>query len=406
MAAFRYEALDTGGRATTGVIESDSPRQARDQLRGRGLLPVAVEPLSGAEIRRDVAARARTSGLSRFQLALITRQFATLLGAGLTVEQALAALGEQAHDATERERLAQVRSEVLSGHGLAAAFTAAGFPELYCALVAAGERSGRLEAVMQKLADYVERREQARARILQALIYPAVVALVAAAVVAALLGYVVPQLVAVFESTRQTLPWPTRALIAVSGFIRSSGWFWLTLAVAGIAAYSWMLARSGLRSRMQSALLRLPLVGPLLTLSDTARFASALSILTGSGVPILAALEAAAGTLRLLPLRAAVARAADAVGEGVALSQALQAAGMFPPLLIHLIANGEATGGLEHALDGAARAADAELGGRTAIALSLIEPALIVALGLFVLGIVIAVLLPVVEINQLLGAPR
>ncbi len=405
MAAFRYEAVDPGGNSASGVIESDSARQARATLRGRGLLPVAVEPLSGTEVRRTLAAASRPTGLSRFQLALLTRQFATLLSAGLTVEQGLVALAEQCPTPAERERLAAVRSEVLAGHGLAAAFTMAGFPELYCALVAAGERSGRLEAVMAKLADYLERREDAHARILQALIYPAVVALVAAAVITALLSYVVPQLVSVFETTRQTLPWPTRALIATSSFTRASWWLWLCLLAVAVAGYFWMRRYRGVRERIQGFLLRLPLIGPLLLLGDTARFASSMSILTGSGVPILSALEAATGTLNALPLRRAVAQATVAVGEGVALSQALKAAGRFPPLLVHLIANGEATGGLDRALDAAARAAEAELNGRTGIAMALIEPALIVALGLFVLGIVIAVLLPVVEINQLLG-PR
>jgi type II secretory pathway component PulF len=161
VAAFRFEALDGGGKTASGVIESDSPRQARATLRGRGLLPIAIEPISGPEIRRSWSARARAAGLSRFQLALLTRQFATLLGAGLTVEQALIALTEQCPTPAERERLAAVRSEVLSGHALATAFTAAGFPELYCALIAAGERSGKLDAVMAKLADYLERREDA-----------------------------------------------------------------------------------------------------------------------------------------------------------------------------------------------------------------------------------------------------
>jgi general secretion pathway protein F len=405
VAAYRYEALNADGAPASGVIESDSARQARALLRGRGLLPVAVEPLTGAELKRSFSLERRRAGFSRFQLALLTRQFATLLAAGLTVERALVALGEQAQSLDERSRLAAVRSEVLAGHGLAAAFSQAGFPEIYCALVAAGERSGRLEAVMARLADYLERREDAKARVLQALIYPAVVALVAGAVVAALLGYVVPQLVAVFEATRQSLPWPTRALIAASSFIRASWWLWLALAVAAAGAALWIRQDRGMLERVQRVLLRVPLAGSMLRLGDTARFASALSILTGSGVPILTALEAAAGTLNALPLRRAVESAAVQVGEGVPLSRALKASARFPPLLVHLVASGEATGGLDQALDAAARAADAELGGRTAVAMALIEPALIVVLGLFVLAVVIAVLLPVVEINQLL-APR
>jgi len=406
MTAYRYEALNTEGDVASGVIESDSPRQARATLRGRGLLPTAVEPLTATDLRTSLKARPRSSGLSPFELALLTRQFATLLAAGLTVDGALIALAEQSPTTTERERIAAVRSEVLAGHGLSAAFTQAGFPQLYCALIAAGERSGRLEAVMARLADYLERRQDARARVLQALIYPAVVALVAAAVVAALLGYVVPQLVAVFESTRQSLPWPTRALIAASGFVRSTWWLALILAALGVAGYAWIKRVRSVRERMQSWALRLPLLGPMMLLGDTARFASALSILSGSGVPILSALETAGGTINALPLRRAIATAAGAVGEGVALSQALKQTGRFPPLLVHLVANGEASGGLDKALDAAARAAESELNGRTNLAMALIEPALIVLLGLFVLAVVIAVLLPVVEINQLLGPRR
>ena len=401
MPAFRYEALNAAGKTASGLIESDSERQARAQLRDRGLLPIALEPLPAGESSPTRAVR--RIGLSRFQLALLTRQFATLLGAGLTIEQALVALAEQSPTAAERERMAAVRSQVLAGHGLAAALASSGFPDLYCALAAAGERSGRLEAVMAKLADYLERREDARGRLLSALIYPAVVALVAGAVVAALLGYVVPQLVVVFESARQTLPLPTRVLIGASGFLRSSWWLWLVLGIGFAAAAFWVRRHDAARESVQSLALRLPLIGPLLLLSDTARFASSLSILSGGGVSILAALEAAAGTLRALPLRRAVREACAAVGEGVSLSHALRASGRFPPLLAHLIANGETTGSMEQALDAAARAAESELNGRTQIAMALIEPALIVALGLFVLGIVIAVLLPVIEVNQLLG---
>lgn len=405
MTAFRYEAVKADGDAVSGVIESDSARQARAELRNRGLLPVAVDPLTETDVKRALAVAPRRKSLGRYALALLTRQFATLLAAGLTVEHALGALAEQSATSAERELLAAVRSEVLAGHSLSGAFASCGFAPLYCALVAAGERSGRLETVMAKLADYLERRQDTRARVLQALIYPAVVALVALAVVAALLGYVVPQLIAVFESTRQALPWPTRALIGVSSFVRATWWAWIVFGVVALAAYAWVRRVPVLDARLQALLLRLPLAGNMLLLSDTARFASALSILSASGVPILAALEAAQATIGSAPLRRAIGDAAQAVGEGAPLSAALKATDRFPPLLIHLIANGEATGGLDKALDSAARAAESELNGRTGVAMALIEPALIVGLGLFVLAVVIAVLLPVIEINQLL-APR
>lgn len=404
MPAYRYEALQADGRVAEGVVESDSPRQARAALRERGLLPVQVElVVSGAE-----AAGRRTRvprKLARLPLALLTSQFATLLTAGLAAEQAIGALMEQSAPA-ERERLAAVRADLLAGHSLSASFAAAGFPELYCALVAAGERSGRLDVVMARLAQYLQRRDESRGRALQALVYPAIVALVALAVVAALLGYVVPQLVAVFESARQTLPWPTRALLAASAFVRSTAWLWGLGIVVGVALFAAARRSERWWERVQRGLLRLPVAGRMLLLADTARFASALSILSGAGVPILSALEAASRTVAALPLRRALAGVAAQVGEGASLAAALRATGSFPPLLVHLVANGEATGRLDLALDSAAHAMESELSARSAIALALLEPALIVGLGLFVLAVVLAVLLPVIEINQLLAPAR
>lgn len=403
MTVFRYEAVDAAGKSASGVLESDSARQARTALRDRGLLPVSVEPMAASAPATDIPAFMSRSGPDGFQLTLVTRQFSTLLSAGLTVEYALAALIEQSASVRERETLAVVRSEVLAGRGLAPAFATAGFPGIYCGLVGAGERSGRLAAVMEKLAGYLERRQDTRARLMQALIYPAIVGLVAFAVVVALLVYVVPQLVSVFESSRTALPWPTRVLIGVSSLLRATWWLWLATGVIGAAAMTWIMRKPPLRERVHAVLLRLPLIGHMLGLADTARFSAALAILTGGGVPILAALESSASTVRMAPLRTAIDVAAVAVRDGVSLSKALQATGKFPPLLIHLVANGELTGGIEPALDAAARASEMELNARTGIAMALIEPALIVVMGLAVLAVVLAVLMPVIEINQLLG---
>jgi general secretion pathway protein F len=403
MAVFRYEAIDAAGKAASGVIESDSAQQARGALRNRGLLPVAVESTASIAPAKDARVSVLRQGLGSFQLVLITRQFSTLLSAGLTVEHTLAALIEQSASESERETLASVRSEVLAGRGLAPAFSMAGFPEIYCGLVGAGERSGRLAAVMEKLADYLERRQDTRARLMQALIYPAVVGLIAVAVVVALLVYVVPQLVTVFESARTTLPWPTRALIGVSALVRATWWVFIVLGALVAATISWAMRKPAYRARAHALMLRLPLIGNMLRLADSARFSAALAILTGGGVPILAALESSASTVKMVPLRRAIDVASAAVQEGVSLSKALLATNEFPPLLIHLIANGELTGGIETALDAAARASELELNARTGVAMALIEPALIVIMGLAVLAIVLAVLMPVIEINQLLG---
>lgn len=404
MPAYRYEALQADGKLATGVVEADSPRQARDALRERGLLPVQVEVIAAHGAAADRSVR-RLRRLGRLWLVLMTSQFSTLLSAGLSAEQAIAAVMEQSAP-DERERLAAVRADVLAGHSLAAAFAAAGFPDLYCAIVAAGERSGRLDVVMARLAHYLRRRDEARARAVHALIYPAIVALVALAVVTALLAYVVPQLVAVFELARQSLPWPTRALLALSAFVRSTAGWWLVLIVAAVVMLGVARRRAGLRERGQRILLRLPVVGRMLLLADTSRFASSLAILSGAGVPILSALEAASRTVVALPLRRALSVASAQVGEGAALSSALRATRAFPPLLVHLVANGEATGALDAALDAAAQAVESELAARSSVAVALLEPAMIVGLGLFVLAVVLAVLLPVIEINQLLGPAR
>jgi len=410
MPAYRYEALEADGKIAAGVVESDSPRQARDALRSRGLLPVQVEAIaaqagSDASSARNLPKLPRIPKLGRLALVLMTSQFSTLITAGLTAEQAIAALMEQSGPA-ERERLAAVRSDVLAGHSLASAFSSAGFPELYCALLAAGERSGRLDVVMARLAQYLQRRDESRTRALHALIYPVVVALVALAVVAALLGYVVPQLVAVFESARQVLPWPTRALLAASSFVRSTAWLWLAAVVMGMTAFGIARRSAPVWERVQRFMLRMPIVGRMMRLADTARFASSLAILSGAGVPILSALEAASRTVVALPLRRALVTVSAQVGEGAALSSALRATASFPPLLVHLVANGEATGALDGALDSAANAVESELAARSAVAVALLEPALIVGLGLFVLAVVLAVLLPVIEINQLLAPAR
>ena len=411
MPAFRYEAIDAEGAIAKGVIDADSTRHGRDVLRTRGLLPVLVEPLVASTTEPQAAdgkshsshLLSRRGGLNNFQLALMTRQFATLLNAGLTVEHALAALTEQGDSTREREALAAVRSDVMSGQSLTQALTDAGFPDVYCGLAGAGERSGQLATVMEKLAGYLERRQDTQARLMQALIYPTIVGLVAMAVVAALLIYVVPQLVSVFESARAALPWPTRALIATSGFLRATWWLWLLAAVMVVVMLAWAMRRPVLRERIHAVLLRLPVLGAMLRLADTARFSAALAILSGGGVPILPALQASAFTLRMDPLREAVDAAAVAVREGAPLSKALRVSGAFPPLLTHLIASGELTGSIAPGLDAAARASEMELNARTGMAMALIEPALIVAMGLVVLAVVLAVLMPVIDINQLLG---
>jgi general secretion pathway protein F len=399
MSAFQYRALDNGGREQLGVIEAESARAARVALRERGLAPVEVGPIGQAS-----TSAARRHRLATTELTLLSRQWATLLASGLTVEHSLAALIEQAEQATARQILAGVRSEIVAGYSLSAALERfpLAFPTLYRASVAAGERSGELSRVMLQLADHLEQSDALRRKTLQALIYPSLVACVALAIIVALMVWVVPQVVGVFNQSRQTLPALTRFMIGLSGFIQQWGLLLLIIASSLGLAFAGALRRPAFRLRVDRLLLRLPLIGRHLRTLDATRFASTLSILVGSGVPLLVALDAGGRVVQRLPLRNAIAIAADKVREGVGLSRALAATRSFPPLLLHMIANGEATGQIAPLLDKAARLQQQELETRTATLTSLIEPALLLLMGAVVLLIVLAVMQPIIEINTLM----
>lgn len=398
MTAFHYRALDPDGRTTSGVVEADHPRGARQQLRARGLQPVEVAKLEAGQAAR------RRARLSRGGLVLYTRQLATLLASDLTVEQALAALAEQTDSPRHRELFAEVRSDILAGYSLRAALDrhAADFPDIYRASVAAGERSGSLAAVMNLLGDYLERSAALRQKTLNAMIYPALVAGVGLLVVIGLMTQVVPQVVAVFHQSRQELPTLTRLVMGTSRFLVDWGW----LLLAGFAAAGLGAAFAGRHEAVRHAwhrrLLALPLLGKHLRAVDTERLASTLAILTGSGVPILAALNAGRQVVSLLPLAEAVRRASDGVRDGAPLSRALQASQAFPPILIHMIASGEATGRLGDMLARAAAIQQREVETRTAVVTSLLEPLMLLLMGGLVLVIVLAVMQPIIEINTLL----
>lgn len=399
MAGFSYEALDARGRRQRGVLESDTARQARSILRERGLLPVAVTPI---ETEKSVR-RTRDRHLRIADLSLMTRQLATLFDAGLTVEASLSAAIEQSASPRVRELLAGVRANVLAGESLGASMRAYphAFPEIYSTLVAAGEHSGNLGVVMLRLADYLDERQALQTKVTLAFIYPAIISLVSLAVVIGLLTYVVPQVVMVFQASGQTLPWLTRALIGISEFVRASAWFWLIFAIGIIAMLRRLYRQPRWRVKFDRWLLALPLIGPLQRAVNTARVASTLAILVGGGVPLLNALQAAGGVLGNAPMRNALENALRGVREGSSLARALAASGEFPPLMVHLIANGEASGRLETMLERIARQQTRELEARVAVLTAVLEPALILVMGLFVLLIVLAILLPIFEMNQL-----
>ncbi|HRO60549.1 MAG TPA: type II secretion system inner membrane protein GspF, partial [Burkholderiaceae bacterium] len=342
MPAYRYEAADAAGQIKRGVLDADSSRHARTTLRERGMTPLEVASV------QEVGASRHTPVLSgrlrAADLALVTRQLASLLAARLPIEQALNAVVEQAEKTAVRERFSAVRSEVVGGQTLTQALARypRDFPDVYRALVAAGEQSGDLALVMGRLADYVESRTALAQRIMLAFTYPAIVTVVAGLVIVALLTYVVPQVVSVFTQTRQELPMLTVGLIAVSDFVREWG-VWIALALlAAFVAFRMALRSPSFRLAWHARLLRTPLVGRLILGVNTARFASTLGILTSSGVPLIRALEAGARTLGNDALRRVVDDAIDRVREGAALSRSLKAGGRFPPMMIHMIASGEA----------------------------------------------------------------
>lgn len=401
MAAFNYRALDSDGREVRGVLEAETSRVARGQLREQKLSPIEVIPAGARTLGGPIGGRARIRPAA---LSLVTRQWSTLLAAGLTLERSLTALIEQTEDQGVKEVLAGVRAEVLAGHSLRDALGRYEhvFPPIYRALVNAGERSGELPALLARLADYLETTQATRQKILQALLYPLIVVVVALAVITGLVTYVVPQIVGVFTHSKQALPLLTQGLILVSNVLRTGGLWLAAGAVAAALLVRRALRNEAVRLRWHARLLKTPLLGRYLGTIDSARFASTMAILVESGVPLLAALEAGKGVIGNLVLRRSVERAIGLVREGSPLNRALAAERLFPPLLIHLIASGEASGTLDRMLARAAQQQQAELDHRTAIALGLFEPLLILLMGGLVLLIVLAVLLPIININLLL----
>jgi len=383
---------------TQGVLEAASARAARDQLRAEGLTPTAV---AAAAVRADSLAHAK---LPAPLVTLTTRQLATLVQSGMPLDQALAAVAEQADDARAANIVVALRMQLASGESLQAAL--ARFPRtfspLYRGLVGAGAETGRLADVLARLADYLEAREALRQKIVLALIYPAIVTIIAFAVIAVLLTYVVPQVVSVYQQSRQTLPWLTQALIATSAFFRATGPLWLVLGVVAAAAFYAANRNAAFRGRWHAALLRLPVAGKLARSLDSARFASTLAILVGSGAPLLRSLDAASEVVKMLPLRHAASAATALVREGVTLSRALKEQGEFPPVLIHLVANGESSGRLGSMLQRAAEELERDAERRLAWLAALLQPLLIVVMGAIVLVLVLAVMLPIVSMNQLI----
>jgi general secretion pathway protein F len=407
MGAFEYTALDAGGKQRKGVLEGDTARHVRTLLREKQLMPVEVVEVAAQEQRGTNTRLARWSfrtGVSAADLALMTRQLATLAKAGLPLEEALLAVSQQTEKPRIQSILLGVRAKVMEGHTLAAGFGdfPRVFPEIYRSTVAAGEQSGHLDAVLERLADYTETRESTRQKVMGALLYPIALTVMCFTIISILLAYVVPKVVEVFEGNKAKLPVMTRALVALSDALRDYGIYMLiALAVGGVLFWRW-IQNPAAKRRVQRFLLRMPLAGKLTRGFNTARFTRTLSILTASAVPVLDALRIAGEVVTNLPMRDAVTDATARVREGAPIGRSLAASKLFPPMSIHLISSGESSGQLESMLDRAAAAQERELDGLIAALLGLLGPLLIVTMGLFVMGIVFAMLLPIFEMNTLI----
>jgi general secretion pathway protein F len=403
MGAFEYTALDTGGRERKGILEGDTPRHIRQLLREKQLLPVTVNEVAQKESKRQ-RSFSITKRVSTGDLSLFTRQLATLVRAGLPLEESLLAVSQQTEKARVQSIILGVRAKVMEGHPLADGLGdfPRVFPEIYRSTVAAGEQSGKLDMILERLADYVEGREQMRQKILAAMLYPIVLSVMCFAIVCGLMVYVVPKVVAVFESAKGKLPLITQMLIATSDFIRAYG---IYLAIGAIAAAflfkRWLKNPANLRIWHHSQL-RMPMVGKLSRGFNTARFTRTFSILSASSVPVLEALRISGEVVTNLPMRDAVAEAAARVREGAPIGRSLGVSKLFPPMTIHLISSGESSGELENMLERAAIAQERELDGLLAGMVGLLGPMLIVGMGGFVMGIVFAMLLPIFEMNNLI----
>ncbi len=406
MGAYEYKALDARGRERKGTLEGDTPRNVRQMLREQGLTPLEV--VTAAQKERSDRPRLSLGlgrSISASDLALLTRQIATLVRSALPLDEALQAVAQQTEKPRIQNILLAIRARVMEGHTLAyglAEFPHV-FPEIFRATVAAGEQTGHLDAVLERLAEYAEKRQALQQKLSVAMIYPIVLVLMAFVIITAMLTYVVPKVVGVFDNIGAELPLLTRMLIASSDFL-TGNWYWLLGGVVAIAFFlhRW-LQRPDPKRRFHRFLLRLPMIGRVTRGMNTARFARTLAILAGSGVPVLEALRISGEVVNNIPMREAIDEATLRIREGSGIAKALEARRLFPPMTVHLIASGESSGQLETMLERAADAQEREMETLLATFLGLLEPALILFMGMMVLLIVLAILLPIFKLNQLVG---
>lgn len=402
MSAFEYEAVDADGKTQKGLIEADTAKQARQQLRGMNLMPIDIGEVSNKDSRSS-------RGFSRDRInvttvALITRQLATLISAGQPLESAYLTVSKQTQKAQVKRVLLAVRARVLEGHPLSEALSE--FPRIfdtmYCASVNAGEQSGLLDLVMERLADYLEAKQELQQKTTLALVYPVLLSIVALGLVSVLLIFVVPQIVQVFEGFDQELPQITQLLITISEFSREYGLSIFAVIAAVVVVYGQLMKVDRFRVIRDRLVLAIPFVSFLVQLSNTARFTRTMSILVTSGVTALDSMRISSEVIINQPMKTSVLKAADRVREGELISTTLDQTGYFGPMVLQLIANGEASGKLGDMLKRSAQAEENEFARITAIFVGLFEPAMILVMGMVVLAIVLAILLPIFDMNDLI----
>ncbi|MBL4910441.1 MAG: type II secretion system inner membrane protein GspF [Alteromonadaceae bacterium] len=407
MAAFNYQAVDAKGKSKKGVIEGDTPRQVRGLLREQGLMPTEVTPCltKKSNSSKNSVTFGTTKKVSATELALITRQLATLVESGLPLEESLLAVAEQCEKNTLKSMIMAVRSKITEGYGLAESMAEYPniFEHLYRAMVAAGEKSGHLDKVLNRLADYTEKREQLHSQIVQAMVYPVIMTVVAVGVIAILLTKVVPKIVAQFEHMGENLPATTQFLIASSDFLRAYGLAILLLIIGIIFVFKQLRKKPSFELAYHKKIVHLPVIGKVARGLNTARFARTLSILAASAVPLLESMKIAGEVLDNLYIKQRVKEATDKVREGTSLRVSLEQTKLFPPMMLHMIASGEKSGQLEHMLGRAADNQDREFEALMNISIKAFEPALMVSMAGIVLFIVMAILQPILQLNTLVG---
>jgi general secretion pathway protein F len=405
MAAYAYQAMDKSGKNKNGVLEGDNPRQIRQQLREQGLIPMQVDQVAEKERKSQAGFTLFKNSISTSDLSLLTRQLSTLVEASLPIEEALLAVAEQCEKPRQKNMMMAVRSKVVEGHTLADAM--AEFPhvfdDLFRAMVAAGEKSGHLDTVLNRLADYTEKRQQTKSQITQAMVYPSIMMFFAFGIVMLLLTVVVPKIVGQFQNMVQDLPTITQILIDISDFVRAYGLALAIVLVVLIVIVNRLLQKPVMKKRYHTLLLRLPFIGKLSKGLNTARFARTLSILTSSAVPLLESMRIASEVLENLQIRAAVNTAAGFVKEGSSLRASLEQTKMFPPMMMHMIASGERSGELQQMLGRAADNQDRQFESLVGMSLKIFEPILIVTMAAIVLFIVMAIIQPILALNSMVN---